>query len=395
MADPRPAPLSFRPPARTTRDEEFDERLFDQVALPPGSDGHESPDGAADTDEEPAPAREGLPAGFRMRADAHYVDQVVSRRLAEPILLIPVADIDAPPAAGDLEPLVRSVARFGILQPLLVRRSGGRYALISGVRRLAAAAAAGLSEVPCLVYFADDAKALALAEAANLSSQEQALPAPADPLPAGAFGELTEQLGAIDACLHLFAERERPTRERVGMALIRMEVRRAAWLAQALGVLSAEPPVMGRPLDLAATVRRLASTLAPEQSVTGVAIEAVALERGLVRGDEQLVAIALAGTVEAVLAAAERCPGSRVVLTVRQKDEAVLVEASLAGGDLPCRQRVAFLDLESADRPGGARAAIGVKAAGCIAALHGGTLTATEQGGAPRLVLALPSAASI
>ena len=49
-----------------------------------------------------------------------------------------------PPAGeDDLGPLVESVRALGVVQPLLVRRRKGRYELIAGARRLAAAAAAG------------------------------------------------------------------------------------------------------------------------------------------------------------------------------------------------------------------------------------------------------------
>ncbi len=391
MADSRPAPLSFRPPARIARDEEFDERLFDQVALPSPAGGTEPADEDVDDEEEPPSAREGLPAGFRMRADAHYVDEVVSRRLADPILLIPVGEIDGPyPLDNDLQPLVRSVARFGILQPLLVRRRAGRYELISGVRRLAAAMAAGLAEVPCLVYSADDGKARELAEAANLLSQEQAPSPEAERVPADAFAELTEQLGSIEACLHLFGEQERPTRERVGIALIRTEVRRAAWLAQALAVLSSEAPVSRRTVDLQPLVRCVVSSMTAEQSVTGVEIEVTGLDTGTVQGDEQTLAIALAGMIEAVQAAAERCPGARVVSALRADGDVMLLEVGLAGGELPRAVRPAFLDLQSPDRPGGTRTAIGIKAASRVAERHGGALRATDAGGA-RLVLSLPA----
>jgi ParB-like chromosome segregation protein Spo0J len=43
-----------------------------------------------------------------------------------------------------LEPLVRSIAAHGVLQPLLVRGRTGRLDVISSARRLAAAARAGL-----------------------------------------------------------------------------------------------------------------------------------------------------------------------------------------------------------------------------------------------------------
>lgn len=51
-----------------------------------------------------------------------------------------------------LNELADSIRIHGILQPLTVRRrSGGRYELVAGERRLRAAVLCGLSEVPCLI----------------------------------------------------------------------------------------------------------------------------------------------------------------------------------------------------------------------------------------------------
>jgi hypothetical protein len=174
------------------------------------------------------------------------------------------------------------------------------------------------------------------------------------------------------------------------MALIRTEVRRAAWLTQALAVLSSEAPVTGRTVDLQPLVRRVASEMPAEPSVTGVGIEVTGLDSGTVQGDEQLLTIALGGMIEAVQAAAERCPGARVTTALRADANFMLVEVGLAGGELPSALRAAFLDLHSQDRPGGARAAIGIMAASLVAERHGGALKATDAGGA-RLVLSLPA----
>jgi ParB family transcriptional regulator, chromosome partitioning protein len=109
--------------------------------------------------------REGLPPGFRMRHDAHYVDQLTTRAAAPQVRFIPLRDIDGarPADDRDLGAMVRSIGKYGVLQPLLVRPRAGRFDLIAGARRLAAAATAGLSEVPCLVHQVDDAGAHALA----------------------------------------------------------------------------------------------------------------------------------------------------------------------------------------------------------------------------------------
>jgi len=56
----------------------------------------------------------------------------------------------------ELESLAASIRAHGVLSPLVVRRSEGRYVLIAGERRLRASALAGLEEVPVVVRDADD-----------------------------------------------------------------------------------------------------------------------------------------------------------------------------------------------------------------------------------------------
>ena len=68
--------------------------------------------------------------------------------------------------------LTESVRRHGLLQPLTVRRLGGGYELIAGERRLRAAQAAGLGEVPCIVMTMDDAESGLAALIENLQRQD-------------------------------------------------------------------------------------------------------------------------------------------------------------------------------------------------------------------------------
>jgi ParB family chromosome partitioning protein len=58
--------------------------------------------------------------------------------------------------AAELESLAASIRAHGVLSPLVVRRSEGRYILIAGERRLRASGLAGLEEVPVVVREADD-----------------------------------------------------------------------------------------------------------------------------------------------------------------------------------------------------------------------------------------------
>ncbi len=79
---------------------------------------------------------------------------------ARQIVFLPVSEIFSNTRRRydpqSLRALADSVSRYGILQPLTVRRADGRYALVAGERRLRAARIAGLGEVPCIVRSDDD-----------------------------------------------------------------------------------------------------------------------------------------------------------------------------------------------------------------------------------------------
>ena len=66
-----------------------------------------------------------------------------------------------------------SIAKHGILSPILVRETGaGGYELIAGERRLRAAKKAGLKTLPCLIDSAEDQVSLELALIENLQRED-------------------------------------------------------------------------------------------------------------------------------------------------------------------------------------------------------------------------------
>lgn len=71
-----------------------------------------------------------------------------------------------------IDELAASIHNSGIIQPLLVRRSGDGYELIAGERRLRAAVKAGLREVPVVVREASDHESLQLALIENLQRED-------------------------------------------------------------------------------------------------------------------------------------------------------------------------------------------------------------------------------
>ena len=71
-----------------------------------------------------------------------------------------------------LQELADSIRRYGIFQPLTVRRKGQRYELVAGERRLRAAAMAGLHQVPCLVAQIGEEDSALLALMENLQRRD-------------------------------------------------------------------------------------------------------------------------------------------------------------------------------------------------------------------------------
>jgi ParB family chromosome partitioning protein len=71
-----------------------------------------------------------------------------------------------------LEELAASIRKQGLMQPILVRPTGGnRYEIIAGERRWRAAKIAGLAEIPALVREVPDSSALAMALVENIQRE--------------------------------------------------------------------------------------------------------------------------------------------------------------------------------------------------------------------------------
>jgi ParB family chromosome partitioning protein len=89
-----------------------------------------------------------------------------------------------------LQALAASIREVGVLQPIVVRRSGEAYELIAGERRLRAARLAGLATVPVILRDSDDADTLREALIENIHRDDLG------PIElAEAFRELLEELG--------------------------------------------------------------------------------------------------------------------------------------------------------------------------------------------------------
>jgi signal transduction histidine kinase len=343
-----------------------------------------------------APAREGLPASFRMRHDAHYVDQLLAPRPVPQIRLIPVRHIKAPEAsvALDAAPLAAVVARVGLLQPLLVRSRGEHFELVVGARALAAAKLAGLRDVPCVIHDLSDADARAVGAAEE--------PAAAQERPASAgfvtvlrgVRELCDRLDGVDSCLGLIAETERPLRERVALQLARVEAQRCTWLAQMLAVALEEPFLARADVPAAALVERMLALLDAERRLIGVELS-VEVPKGalVVRADQRLTGTALALAGAAVLALLTKVsePRLRVRVHTDNARSAATFELSQEQVEVPAWALRRWFDPEWTDRPGGTLVGYGLLGVRRIVELHSGQIdvAASPRGGCA-LTISIP-----
>lgn len=124
-------------------------------------------------------SRRGLPAGIRMRHDAHYVEELSNQSPTTIGRLIALEALDPNPEQprveiGDLTELTTSIKEKGVLEPLLVKPSQqkGRWMIIAGERRWRAAQAAGLREVPCIEMDVDEAAVAEIALIENMQRKD-------------------------------------------------------------------------------------------------------------------------------------------------------------------------------------------------------------------------------
>ena len=247
--------------------------------------------------------REGLPRGYRMRADSHYVDQLEARNPAPAIRLIPTRQIDTTDLSASAGPqaLAQSIAVHGVVQPLLVRRRNGRYQLIAGRKRLAAAIAAGVADVPCLTFDVDDTGAATLAQADNLRFPEERAFPDADSVN-HVLRVLAIDLARIGSSASLLGPTPHRTfQHRVAADFIQAQAWRTAWLANAT-TLVLTPARAGRVASISSIADRVKAAFEPERRLTRLLL------------DEESAVTALSGGVFATLAWLEGVEEPRIEL---------------------------------------------------------------------------------
>jgi hypothetical protein len=332
-----------------------------------------------------------------MRADRHYVDLLAARAPCGSTRVVPITSLD-PPGVADipgLVPLIDSVKQHGVLQPLLVQERGNSMRVISGQRRLAAAIAAGLREVPCLVHDIDDEAAERMRMAARVAECPAASP-PVDAPPTATepSGEdLARVLATATSLADLLTGQISDLSRGVVGTLLRAELWRASTLVQATRFVRGELPVMRGAVPVAGLLDKVVQGFAAERRMRHVEfVPHVDLPAGhIVVADERILGAALTGAVHATLALLEGLTASRVALVAGLTATRQLTLVVSQDHVLPAPEwaQRAF-DAEWRDRGGGVPVMLALATLQRAARVHGGEATATLSPRGSRVGLTIP-----
>ena len=319
----------------------------------------------------PRLAREGLPPGFRMRHEKHYVDDLSA---APTIRQVAISEIDRDQindgdnASPAIESLVDSIRRAGILQPLLVASRLGRFRLIDGHRRLDAASLAGLRHVPCIVHDLDEPAIEQMRRHVNV---RPAAPEPIvdtrSAIPAPAAIDLARRIERAHAQAAIGTSRTTAD-------LLDCELAQAGRLARAAAVMLDTPRVRRRELSARAVVDQAATATAVQRRLSGVQLTtAIDDPEFQVPADPALVTQALAGAIDALSAFVDE-PGAAITVTVHcvKTRPAMIIELAQRVVSVEPELMGQFFDVGSTVHPGGASTAVLLAAAARIVRAHGG-----------------------
>jgi hypothetical protein len=351
------------------------------------------------------PVREGLPPRYRMRADSHYVEQLDSSLLSSPIRLLEVHGLESPAQDDDESPssaFIESIRRHGVLQPLLVRSRGGRHIVIAGRKRLAAAAAAGLSRVPCLVERVDDDQAPILAAATNTPATDTPVVRVTAPAPVPTedltFAVFADCLTAVASSAHLLAPGSTLI-QTVAVDLVRAEAARALQLLVAARVLRGEVSVARRETAARAIVERAVEQTAAERRLRGLTLDAPSRKVGeTLSGDEDLLTASLSALILAPAVLFETSRSKAISLQTNSRAEGTVVLSAVHdGAELPHYWRSKLAESEWPDVSASSvssAALVLLRAARRVAELHAGHMTLDCSQGRTSLSIVLPAGRS-
>jgi hypothetical protein len=271
-----------------------------------------------------------------MRADAHYVDQLATRR--------DVVHSDAPPRTRRSEAIDPAADRD--------RRDG----------------------------------------------PETDAPAPRALRPDWLLAQLVADVTAIQAAAALIAGESSPLARRATVDAIRAHAWRAAFLLHAQALVDGTHRTQVRTRRLAGLLGQLRDGFAPECRLTGLELLlATADWNGSVAIDEAAMVAATTGAVLASIALLPETSGAVIrIAAATHGGELRAVDVIQEEAPVPASLSARFFDAGWAERPGGPIAALGAACVKVVAALHGGEaafMAGARRGSTIRINLAVKGSA--
>lgn len=343
--------------------------------------------------------REGLPAHYRMRAERHYVDHL-STTVGVPVQIIPVNQLSprSHSAGKELEALVRSIRAHGILQPLLVRRDRTTYHVIAGRSRLAAAVAAGLAEVPCIIHQVDEAGTAALQAAENVRGERVggALRASVGAKIADGVKEIADDLSRLRTTLGLLRDSPKGFQHTVAVDLVAAQSWRTLWLANVASFLSGGRIPEGRPRPLSSIVDDIVEQFEPECRLSRLRFKVRHHGHSAPHVGDSLVGFALTSAIIVTLSLLEAVADPAVEIHSHSISGAAEQSSDERGFMLEVAQRHSIVPKETAERfsnqaisaPAAGNIGLGAIALSHVTAVYGGAselLVTDEPGSTLRL----------
>jgi len=283
-----------------------------------------------------ATEREGLPPGYRMRAESHYVDQLVTRRAEAPA-------VSEPARAASGPDLARTPARRPDRPDVVTADKGDR------------------TDRP--------------ADRAFESLVQASEPHPIDgPGLRSLFDQLIEDLATIESATGLLSGASSAMARRTSLDLIKAHAWRASWLVRAHAVLESSEVLPTRPRELGQFLNQVREGLAAECRLSGVALQIHPSDwNALVAVDESAVVTGLTGAVLATLGLVQGAQANAIrVNAVALAGELHTLEITQDDVTVPPHVSQRFFDASWHDHPGGWTAGLGASVAKAVALRHGG-----------------------
>ena len=192
------------------------------------------------------------------------------------------------------------------------------------------------------------------------------------------FNHLIEEITAIESAAALLAGDASPLTRRVSLDLIKAQAARAAWLLRAQSVVAgAAPELAPRTRQVGVLLGQFRDRLAPECRLVGVGLQIATESNASVTVDEGALSLGVTGAVVALLPFMSGVENTfiRIEAIVEEdgdEDDLQAIEISQDSVTLSATARQRFFDADWQERPGGWLAATGASVAMATAERLGG-----------------------